>query len=165
MNFHLGSVDGILLDSFGSIRDVAELMCMYLHCSVLDACKISILFVLPGICIEINLGHVRFQIWICGSKAGLQKLDKESGLCLKSEGSEKRQKYFLRSRAEKMKQIKPEVNFPEEEEKDRKRKMLIVSRDIFVFQNRIITYITDLAFLVDVLIQSALHSDRKTFLL
>ena len=67
---------------------------MYLQCSVLDACKMSILFVLPGICIVINLGHARFKIWICGSKAGLQKLDKESGLCLKREGSEKRQKDF-----------------------------------------------------------------------
>ena len=62
-----------------------------------------------------------------------------------------------------MKQIKPEVNFPEEEEKDRKRKMLIVSRDIFVFQNRIITYITDLAFLVDVLIQFSLTRRQKNF--
>ena len=77
----------------------------------------------------------------------------------------KRDRKTLRSRAEKMKQIKPEVNFPEEEEKDRKRKMLIVCRDIFVFQNRIMTYITDLAFLVDVLIhvQFSLTRRQKNF--
>ena len=77
----------------------------------------------------------------------------------------KRDRKTLRSRAEKMKQIMPEVNFSEEEEKDRKRKMLIVCRDIFVFQNRIITYITDLAFLVDVLIhvQFSLTRRQKNF--